>query len=186
MRCACPTSSRVSSAPSAAIAALTSGRTSIGLGCRRGVGISIAGEKRPPAGVSWWALRPGPWGAWTLGKLKRLRAYSQTEARSVRFTTLPVLLRTGTANSCVTNDRTRLGAAIRGSDAECVGWVEFLRNQSLVAISATAIRDRLSEQSTKGRGATDRLPAMGFARAQPTLRAAKAVRPPQLAQELSA
>ncbi len=43
--------------------------------------------------------------AWTLGKLKQVRAYSQLEARSVRFTTFSVLLRKGTASSCATNDR---------------------------------------------------------------------------------
>lgn len=36
-------------------------------------------------------------------------------------------------------------------------WVEILRNPSLVAISAAAIRNRLSEQSSKDRGVADRI-----------------------------
>ena len=43
-----------------------------------------------------------------------------------------------------------------------VGWVELLRNPSPVAISAAAVRDRLSEQSSKDRGVADRIAGDGF------------------------
>lgn len=43
-----------------------------------------------------------------------------------------------------------------------VGRVELLRNPSLVAISAAAIRDRLSEQSSKDGGVADRIAGDGF------------------------
>ncbi|TCU75388.1 hypothetical protein EDE08_103611 [Bradyrhizobium sp. R2.2-H] len=48
------------------------------------------------------------------------------------------------------------------SSIKPVGWVELLRNPSLVAISAAAIRDRLSEQSSKDRGVADRIAGDGF------------------------
>ena len=48
------------------------------------------------------------------------------------------------------------------SSIKRVGWVELLRNPSLVAISAAAIRNRLSEQSSKDRGVADRIAGDGF------------------------